>query len=99
VEIHDWIIAAFVLIHDNVRVQSNDEEVTVLFGFFEEVKMTDVEQIKCASNVDNSIARLWSFSITELIDFLCGWKELTASRPWTARCMILAELWSFLSGK
>jgi hypothetical protein len=99
VEIHDWIISALVLIHDNVRVQSNDEEITVLFGFFEEIKMTDMEQIKSTGDVDNSITGFWSFAITKLINFLCGRKELTASRPWTTCCVILSKLWGFFSGK
>lgn len=58
-KIHDRIVSALVLVHNRIRVKSNDEKIAELLCFFQEVEMTDMEQIEGAGNVNNLVARVW----------------------------------------
>lgn len=51
VQIHNREIAALVPIDNGIRVQANDQIVTHFGSLFEEIQMTDVEQIESSRNV------------------------------------------------
>ncbi|CAG0913009.1 unnamed protein product [Notodromas monacha] len=44
--IHHWIIAAFVTIYNRIRVQADDDIITLFRHFLEKIKVSNVEQIK-----------------------------------------------------
>lgn len=50
--VHDGVIGTLVLIHNRVRMQSNDQIIAMLSGLFQKVQMSDVEQIKGSSHVN-----------------------------------------------
>lgn len=50
-QIHDGEIAPLVPIDNRIGVQTDNEIIAEGAGFFEKIEMTDMEQIKCSSNV------------------------------------------------
>ena len=43
VQVHNWIIGSFVMIHHRVCVKTHNEVVTFSFGLFQEIQMTNVK--------------------------------------------------------
>lgn len=80
-KIHNRIVSTLVLVDLWICMQTNNEEVSVLLSLLEEIKMSNVEKIKCAGNVDNFIALFWTLTVAELYQLLSGRQELTRAGP------------------
>jgi hypothetical protein len=57
-KIHNRIIGSFVLVDNWVGVQTYNQIIALSSGFFQEIQMTDVEQIESSSHVNDFITWL-----------------------------------------
>ena len=62
-KIHNRIIGSFVLVDNWVGVQTYNQIIALSSGFFQEIQMTDVEQIESSSHVNDFIT--WLKKINE----------------------------------
>jgi hypothetical protein len=57
-EVHNGVIGSFVLVDNWVGVQADNQIIALSSGFFQEIQMTDVEQIESSGHVNDFIAWL-----------------------------------------
>lgn len=90
-QVHNRVIRALVLVHDGIRVESDDQVVPFRPRLLQEVEVADVEEIEGAGGIDYLVAGLRRLAVGELDDFLgCG-QELGAAGPGRPGRRVLAH--------